>query len=92
MRPEERETTINWSEADETATIDTFSRKVITKCKKLGYKVLKEYKSQSTGKIIGCLFECPIFAISFRRPVRRTLTDEQREKLRKGMKKQVKEL
>uniref|UniRef100_A0A6H1ZW84 Uncharacterized protein n=1 Tax=viral metagenome TaxID=1070528 RepID=A0A6H1ZW84_9ZZZZ len=83
MEQEERETTINWSEADDIATVETFSRKVMSRCLKLGYKIINEHRMQGKSKIIGLVFECPIRAISFRSPVKtkRVLTDEQRKNI-----------
>uniref|UniRef100_A0A6H1ZW91 Uncharacterized protein n=1 Tax=viral metagenome TaxID=1070528 RepID=A0A6H1ZW91_9ZZZZ len=83
MEATERETTINWSEADDIATVDTFSRKVMTRCKKLGYKIIEEHRLVGQSRIVGITFECPIRAISFRNPVKkkRVLTDEQRKTL-----------
>ena len=79
---EERETTINWSEADDKVSIMTTSGPVMTKCNRLGYEVVKKIKA-GNGRIIGREYLCPIGSISFRslerkkRP-KRIMTEEQK--------------
>lgn len=87
MQSEERETTINWSEADDVATIDTFSRKIMTRCKKMGYLIIDEHRMKDEDGIIGLTFQCPIYAVSFRSSKRqkRELTEEQRKTLAERM-------
>lgn len=84
----ERQTTINWCEARDMVTINTYSRKVMTKCKKRGYRIITEHKMME--KIIGMTFECPIYSIRFMSPVKRErkeLSDEQKQHLMKNLRK-----
>ena len=65
MTKEERETTINWSEADDKISIATTSGPVMTKCNRLGYEVIRDIKA-GNGRIIGREYLCPLKSISFR--------------------------
>ena len=47
----ERETVITFSDEDSTCTIYTTSRPIITRCKKLGYEIIRRTK-KNTGERI----------------------------------------
>lgn len=86
LTKEERETIIAFCEADDSYHIDTSIQVHIRKFDKLGYECINEQKYED-GTIMAKVYKAPKFAISFRSPKRRTMTDEQRaanaERLRK---------
>lgn len=65
LTKEERETHISVSEQDGTAIIDTSIQRDITKCRKLGYEVIRENHYED-GSICNVVFKVPRRAISFR--------------------------
>ena len=83
---EDRETIIIFCEADNSYHIDTSIQMHIRKFDKLGYECISE-QTYKDGTIMAKVYKVPKFAISFRSPKRKTLSDEQRaiaaERLRK---------
>ena len=76
---EERETHIWINEIDnEYYCIETNMFSYINKYNKLWYEIIKSLEED--GKIIDATYKVPKFAISFRKPVKRTVTEEQRQK------------
>lgn len=59
----ERETVINMDSSCDYATIYTRQKKVMTRCKALGYEVIDHNDISYT-------FRCPLYSISFRSPVK----------------------
>ena len=59
----ERETVINMDSSCDYATIYTRQKKVMTRCKALGYEVIDHDDISYT-------FRCPLYSISFRSPVK----------------------
>ena len=83
MTKYEKETNINFSENDDTATIYSCSKKYWNKCEKAGYELINT-NLDSDGNVISKTYETNKKNISFRKP--RILSDEHREKLRKRAK------
>lgn len=83
---EERETIVTICEADGCYHIDTSIQAHIRKFDKLGYSCIEEQRYDD-GTVMSKQYKVPKYAISFRSPKKRTLTDEQRaasaERLRK---------
>ena len=79
----ERETTINWNEQDNYATIDTRSGRVIYFLEdKLGIKPVKVRESINTGELLGKLYHVPVKWVKLPRPpTKKNLSDEQRQKI-----------
>lgn len=80
----ERETLLLFNEADNAWTIDSAVMKHIHKFDKLGYECIDEQR-YTDGSLRSKQYKVPVCAISFRSPIKRELTDEQREKLRERM-------
>lgn len=59
----ERETVINMDSSCDYATIYTRQKKVMTRCKALGYEVIDHDDISYT-------FRCPLYSISFRSPIK----------------------
>ena len=83
----ERETVINWSDDQSTATIWTAQRRIITKLKRNPAARLLDEGSH--GLSAWALFEFPADLLTFRTPRKaQTLSDEERakraERLRRG--------
>lgn len=75
---EERETTLNYNEADNCWEVYTAVRKHMNRFDKLGWECTNiEYYPD--GEISGKFYKVPNRAISFRSPVKKELTEEQRK-------------
>lgn len=87
----ERETAIGFSDAVSYATITTFNRALMNKLDKLcnehpqTYKILREIIIED--KVEGKEYTCPKKLISFRAPMKRKMTKEQRIAASERMKK-----
>ena len=81
MTKEEQETHIS-IDAEGFAVIDTSIPKDINKCKKLGYEIIRENQYED-GSICNVIFKVPRRCISFRNIKKRTISEEQKEKMRK---------
>jgi hypothetical protein len=55
----ERETTINWNERDDIATVDTRSAVVIQRLEKAGLQPFKVRESINTGELLGKVYKIP---------------------------------
>jgi hypothetical protein len=76
----ERETTINWNEEQDYATIDTRSLSVMRRLEKLGIEPVKVRESINSGAILGKLYHVPKKWVRLPRPpTKRKLTDEQKK-------------
>ena len=76
---EERETHIWIDDVDnDFYYIETSMFSYINKFNKLGYEVVD--KEIENDKVIRATYKVPKFVISFRKPVKRTVTEEQRQK------------
>lgn len=80
----ERETIIIYNELDDAYIIDSSVQKHIRRFDKLGYECT-DTQLYDDGTMCSKQYKVPVCAISFRSPVKRELTDEQREKLRERM-------
>lgn len=80
MTKEEQETHIS-IDAEGFAVIDTSIPKDINKCKKLGYEIIRENQYED-GSICNVIFKVPRRCISFRNIEKRTISEEQKEKMR----------
>lgn len=79
LTKEERETTVNYSEIDGIWYIDTSVSSHMKKLDKLGYKCTNTLYYPD-GTVEAKQYECPKFAISFRKPekVKREMSEEQK--------------
>ena len=85
---EERETTLNYNEADNCWEVYTAVSKHINKFDKLGWECTNiEYYPD--GEVSGKFYKVPNCAISFRSPVKikRSMTEEQRQAARERLQK-----
>ena len=80
LTKEERETVIVINEAENEVIIDTSIATHIRKFDKLGYKCISEQKYPD-GTTESKQYKVPKFAISFRKPVKREISEEQRQRL-----------
>lgn len=88
LTAEERETTLNYNEADNCWEVYTAVRKHMSKFEKLGWECTNvEYYPD--GEISGKFYKVPNRAVSFRSPVKKELTEEQRQAVRERFQKYV---
>lgn len=85
LHRDERETLIIFNEADNEYIIETTIFAHIRKFDKLGYEVVKEQK-YSDGTIMSKEYKVPKFAITFRKPVKRVVSEEQKKELAERLK------
>lgn len=76
---EERETIILYNEVDDEFIIDSSVQKHIRKFDKLGYECT-DTRNYDDGTVEAKSYRVPVWAISFRSPVKRTVTEEQRQR------------
>lgn len=86
MSPAEKETTINWSEADQEVSIFTSSKSVATYCIKQKLELRDERKNQK-GRTIGWEFFIPAKDFCFGKKKKMNLSPEQKQKLAERLKK-----
>lgn len=78
---DERETILSYNEADNFWEVYTAVRKHMNKFEKLGWECTNiEYYPD--GEVFGKFYKVPNRAISFRSPVKREVTEEQRQAAR----------
>jgi hypothetical protein len=80
LTKDERETIINYSDADDKASVYTCNASLKRKLKKLGYSVVRSDSISAT-------FECPKRCISFRSPKpqrRKPMSEKQKQKMAEG--------
>lgn len=85
---DERETILSYNEADNFWEVYTAVRKHMNKFEKLGWEVTNiEYYPD--GEVFGKFYKVPNRAISFRSPVKREVTEEQRQAARERFQRYV---
>ena len=88
LTPDERETILNYNEADNCWEVYTAVRKHMNKFEKLGWEVTNiEYYPD--GEVFGKFYKVPNRDISFRSPVKREVTEEQRQAARERFQRYV---
>ena len=86
LTAEERETILNYNEENNYWEVYTAVRKHMNKFDKLGWECVNvEYYPD--GEISGKSYKVPNWAICFRSPVKKELTEEQRQAVRERLQK-----
>ena len=79
LTKEERETVIVFNEADNKFIIETSIAVHMRKFDRLGYECTKK-QYYSDGTVMSKEYKVPKFAITFRKPEKRKVSEEQRQK------------
>lgn len=82
----ERETVISFNEESETALVDTYNPRLITKCLEIRDVIIRS-KETRNNKVIHLICYVPISTISIRNP--KQYSDETRQKMSELMKKNI---
>lgn len=85
---DERETILSYNEADNFWEVYTAVRKHMNKFDKLGWEVTN-VEHYPDGTVSGKFYKVPNRAISFRSPVKREVTEEQRQAARERFQRYV---